>query len=84
MQHATKPLKYNMGNCLLKPFSNDFYKCYFCSCISGYVQQDDLFFGTLTVIEHLTFQVGLAKGNSLIDHLTKDFGPVQMILEFPI
>lgn len=25
--------------------------------ISGYVQQDDLFFGTLTVIEHLTFQV---------------------------
>ena len=25
--------------------------------ISGYVQQDDLFFGTLTVVEHLTFQV---------------------------
>ena len=25
--------------------------------ISGYVQQDDLFFGTLKVIEHLTFQV---------------------------
>lgn len=26
------------------------------TALSGYVQQDDLFFGTLTVIEHLTFQ----------------------------
>ncbi len=28
--------------------------------ISGYVQQDDLFFGTLKVIEHLTFQVNFS------------------------
>ena len=27
------------------------------SAISGYVQQDDLFIGTLTVKEHLKFQV---------------------------
>ena len=27
------------------------------SHVSAYVQQEDIFFGTLTVIEHLTFQV---------------------------
>ena len=27
------------------------------AAVSGYVQQDDLFIGTLTVKEHLTFQV---------------------------
>ena len=29
------------------------------SAVSGYVQQDDLFIGFLTVKEHLTFQVNL-------------------------
>ena len=31
------------------------------STISGYVQQDDLFIGTLTVKEHLLFQVNTEK-----------------------
>jgi len=31
------------------------------AAISGYVQQDDLFVGTLTVKEHLTFQVNINK-----------------------
>lgn len=33
------------------------------AAISGYVQQDDLFIGTLTVKEHLKFQVGYCRQN---------------------
>ena len=33
------------------------------SAISAYIQQEDLFVGSLTVKEHLTFQVGI-KGSS--------------------
>ena len=33
--------------------------------LSGYVQQDDLFFGTLKVIEHLTFQAMLRMDKSV-------------------
>lgn len=33
--------------------------------ISAYVQQDDLFIGTLTVREHLTFRVCYSKGKRL-------------------
>ena len=36
----------------------------FLAANSGYVQQDDLFIGTLTVREHLNFQVGFRLLNS--------------------
>ncbi|XP_023327438.1 protein white, partial [Eurytemora carolleeae] len=43
------------------------------TALSGYVQQDDLFFGTLTVKEHLTFQalVRMDKEISLKDRLER-------------
>lgn len=43
------------------------------SAVSGYVQQNDLFIGTLRVGEHLTFQVGFKDINGLFKTKQKLF-----------